>query len=303
MFLEYVGNSSSSFPKHHRNAQKLSTSSCWTVGRKIELRGPGLLRSWNDWTCSSDRPRNWMTTQAGVASKFMFVHVFVLVLLFVMNIVFVLVFVSVIVFVIVFVFDCVLCLYSKFMFVIVLVFGFICFCWYLVCVYIFVYTCVCNCISVSVFVCVGVCVCVCVCSCVCIMFVNTSVIHLTRAPKIDYREISTVCEWLNGIKMKQYIDVFHKAGYEHIEDVVEVKEQDLLDMGIKLIGHRKKIHKSIQEIRTTVYEPVTPRARRTSEEVWKIRKTNSEGFGKRARKGLEDELGRVGKSNVVGFGN
>ena len=208
-----------------------------------------------------------MTTQAGVASKFMFVHVFVLVLLFVMNIVFVLVFVSVIVFV--FVFDCVLCLYSKFMFVIVLVFGFIGFCWYLVCVYIFVYICVCNCVCVcnciSVFVCVG--VCVCICSCVCIMFVNTSVIQLTRAPKIDYREISTVCEWLNGIKMKQYIDVFHKAGYERIEDVVEVKEQDLLDMGIKLIGHRKKIHKSIQEIRTTVYEPVTPRARRTSEEV------------------------------------
>ena len=71
--------------------------------------------------------------------------------------------------------------------------------------------------------------------------------------------------------MKQYVNLFHQAGYQLITDVLAVQEQDLLSMGVTLIGHRKKIYKSIAEIKNTVKNGVNgivpPKPRTLSEKV------------------------------------
>lgn len=76
-------------------------------------------------------------------------------------------------------------------------------------------------------------------------------------------------EWLNGIKMTQYVEVFNRAGYQFIQDLLAIQEQDLLNMGVTLIGHRKKMCKSILEIKNIATNGViVPRPRKSSEEVW-----------------------------------
>lgn len=52
--------------------------------------------------------------------------------------------------------------------------------------------------------------------------------------------------------MGQYSDRFNKAGFKHLNDVAEQDELDLTEMGIKLIGHKNKIRKSIKEVKKTL---------------------------------------------------
>ena len=52
-------------------------------------------------------------------------------------------------------------------------------------------------------------------------------------------------EWLTSIKMGKYTSNFVEAGYTELCQVAGLTEQDLLNMGIKLVGHRHKIHQSI----------------------------------------------------------
>ena len=45
--------------------------------------------------------------------------------------------------------------------------------------------------------------------------------------------------------MGKYGSNFHDAGYTTLSQVANLTEEDLLAMGIKLVGHRHKIHQSI----------------------------------------------------------
>ncbi|XP_032238020.2 ephrin type-B receptor 1 isoform X2 [Nematostella vectensis] len=76
---------------------------------------------------------------------------------------------------------------------------------------------------------------------------NQSVIQ--SKPNIDYSEITTVEEWLGSIKMGQYTEHFKQAGYRDLQTIAESEEPDLDGLGVKLIGHKNKIRKSIREVK------------------------------------------------------
>lgn len=76
---------------------------------------------------------------------------------------------------------------------------------------------------------------------------------------MEYTDKTTVHDWLESIKMGQYSDMFSKAGYTHLNQVTKQDELDLNDMGIKLIGHKNKIRKSLREVKKTFdKEPFLP---------------------------------------------
>ena len=52
--------------------------------------------------------------------------------------------------------------------------------------------------------------------------------------------------------MGQYNEMFSKAGFTHLQQVATEGELDLSGMGIKLIGHKNKIHKSLKEVKKTL---------------------------------------------------
>jgi hypothetical protein len=55
----------------------------------------------------------------------------------------------------------------------------------------------------------------------------------------------TIREFLAGIGLEQYTDVFEENGIE-VDILPELEEADLPDLGIKLLGHRKKLMKAIR---------------------------------------------------------
>ena len=52
--------------------------------------------------------------------------------------------------------------------------------------------------------------------------------------------------------MGQYSDVFNRAGFRNLKEATEEDELDLTGMGIKLIGHKNKIRKSLKEVKKTL---------------------------------------------------
>ena len=49
--------------------------------------------------------------------------------------------------------------------------------------------------------------------------------------------------------MGQYTANFNTAGYKDLTHVTCLKDNDLKDIGVTLIGHRNKIYKSIRSMR------------------------------------------------------
>ncbi|KAK3730312.1 hypothetical protein QZH41_015353, partial [Actinostola sp. cb2023] len=72
-------------------------------------------------------------------------------------------------------------------------------------------------------------------------------------PSIDFTDVTTTGEWLKSIKMPQYTDQFINAGYSNLKHIAEFEEPDLEYMGIKLIGHKNKIRKSIRDVRKKLH--------------------------------------------------
>uniref|UniRef100_A0A8B9L1P2 Ephrin type-A receptor 7 n=1 Tax=Astyanax mexicanus TaxID=7994 RepID=A0A8B9L1P2_ASTMX len=61
-------------------------------------------------------------------------------------------------------------------------------------------------------------------------------------------EIRSV-EWLEAIKMERYKDNFTAAGYSSLESVARMTIEDVMSLGISLVGHQKKVMSSIQTMR------------------------------------------------------
>ncbi|XP_066219026.1 ephrin type-A receptor 1 [Saccopteryx leptura] len=66
---------------------------------------------------------------------------------------------------------------------------------------------------------------------------------LSGSDGIPYRSVP---EWLESIRMKRYILHFRSAGLDTMECVLELTAEDLVQMGITLPGHQKRILCSIQ---------------------------------------------------------
>ncbi|XP_022085424.1 ephrin type-B receptor 1-B-like isoform X2 [Acanthaster planci] len=66
----------------------------------------------------------------------------------------------------------------------------------------------------------------------------------------DVSQLRSVTDWLESIKMGRYKDTFSQAGYVRLEDIARISQGDLPRLGVNLVGHQKKIMKSIQAIRS-----------------------------------------------------
>ncbi|XP_067881885.1 ephrin type-A receptor 7 isoform X3 [Heterodontus francisci] len=65
----------------------------------------------------------------------------------------------------------------------------------------------------------------------------------------DFTSFRCVGDWLEAIKMERYKDNFTAAGYSTLESVARMTIEDVMSLGITLVGHQKKIMSSIQTMR------------------------------------------------------
>ena len=71
-----------------------------------------------------------------------------------------------------------------------------------------------------------------------------------RSLEGDIPEFRSVAEWLKYINMAKYSETFKAANINTIDRVAKMEENDLKAIGIKLIGHRNKISKSIKAMKS-----------------------------------------------------
>ncbi|XP_073249604.1 ephrin type-A receptor 4-like isoform X5 [Porites lutea] len=72
---------------------------------------------------------------------------------------------------------------------------------------------------------------------------------LETSEEIDAPQFESVDEWLNFINMECYLETFQAANVDSLDKVRGLRDEDLRDMGVKQIGHRNKINKSIKAIK------------------------------------------------------
>jgi len=65
----------------------------------------------------------------------------------------------------------------------------------------------------------------------------------------DLTRFNSVDDWLASLKMSRYSDNFAAAGITTMEQVARLGLNQLVELGITLVGHQKKINTSIQAIR------------------------------------------------------
>ncbi|XP_069743194.1 ephrin type-A receptor 7 isoform X1 [Narcine bancroftii] len=66
---------------------------------------------------------------------------------------------------------------------------------------------------------------------------------------LDFTSFRCVGDWLEAIKMERYKDNFTAAGYSTLESVARMTIEDVMSLGITLVGHQKKLIGSIQTMR------------------------------------------------------
>ncbi|XP_078255798.1 ephrin type-A receptor 7 isoform X3 [Rhinoraja longicauda] len=66
---------------------------------------------------------------------------------------------------------------------------------------------------------------------------------------LDFTSFRCVGDWLEAIKMERYKDNFTAAGCSTLESVARMTIEDVMSLGITLVGHQKKIMSSIQTMR------------------------------------------------------
>uniref|UniRef100_A0A4W4EAB8 Ephrin type-A receptor 7 n=1 Tax=Electrophorus electricus TaxID=8005 RepID=A0A4W4EAB8_ELEEL len=65
----------------------------------------------------------------------------------------------------------------------------------------------------------------------------------------DFASFCSVGEWLEAIKMERYKENFTAAGFSSLESVARMTIEDVMSLGITLVGHQKKVMSSIQTMR------------------------------------------------------
>ncbi|PIO38949.1 hypothetical protein AB205_0212070, partial [Aquarana catesbeiana] len=70
----------------------------------------------------------------------------------------------------------------------------------------------------------------------------------------EWSQVVSVLDWLQAIKMERYKDNFTAAGYNNLESVVHVNQDDLTRIGITSPAHQNKILSSVQGMRTQMQQ-------------------------------------------------
>ncbi|XP_068087282.1 ephrin type-A receptor 7 isoform X5 [Hyperolius riggenbachi] len=78
---------------------------------------------------------------------------------------------------------------------------------------------------------------------------NRSINPLLDQNTVDFSTFCSVGEWLEAIKMERYKENFSSSGYNSLEAVARMSINDVMSLGISLVGHQKKIMSSIQTMR------------------------------------------------------
>jgi len=55
-------------------------------------------------------------------------------------------------------------------------------------------------------------------------------------------------EWLSSIKMERYAEQFASAGILTVDDAARLTLKDIVELGVTLVGHQKKIINSVQAL-------------------------------------------------------
>lgn len=50
-----------------------------------------------------------------------------------------------------------------------------------------------------------------------------------------------ISDWLTNYKLAEYIPLLENNGYENTELLVDITQEELLDLGVQKVGHRKKL--------------------------------------------------------------
>ena len=68
------------------------------------------------------------------------------------------------------------------------------------------------------------------------------------------QEFQSVDEWLQYINMDKYSEVFSAANINSMDKVTGLGDKELREMGIRLIGHRNKMNKSIKAMKGNSFQ-------------------------------------------------
>ena len=68
--------------------------------------------------------------------------------------------------------------------------------------------------------------------------------------EVNLPEFQSVDDWLNYINMEKYLETFQANGIDTLNKVTQLNEEDLKEIGIKLVGHRNKMKKSIKAMKS-----------------------------------------------------
>jgi len=58
----------------------------------------------------------------------------------------------------------------------------------------------------------------------------------------------STADWLASIKMDRYTEQFTSAGILTIDDAAQLTLKDIVELGVTLVGHQKKIMNSVQAL-------------------------------------------------------
>jgi len=58
----------------------------------------------------------------------------------------------------------------------------------------------------------------------------------------------SAADWLASIKMDRYTDQFTGAGILTVDDAAQLTLKDIIELGVTLVGHQKKIMNSVQAL-------------------------------------------------------
>ena len=58
----------------------------------------------------------------------------------------------------------------------------------------------------------------------------------------------SAADWLASIKMDRYTEQFTGAGILTVDDAAQLTLKDIVELGVTLVGHQKKIMNSVQAL-------------------------------------------------------
>ena len=78
---------------------------------------------------------------------------------------------------------------------------------------------------------------------------------IDNTPPEPLHTFPSVDDWLTTIKMERYIENFAGARITSMDQVTMLTLTDLDTIGVKLLGHQKKIMNSVQTLRSQLAGP------------------------------------------------